>query len=49
MALGGLVGTITYRGPIGEYLGLLELARHLHLGKQTTFGLGRIDFHWQEG
>lgn len=46
MLMGGIVGSVTYRGNIGEYLPLLELARELHLGKQTAFGLGQIDFEW---
>jgi len=44
MLMGGMNGEITYRGNIGEYLPLLELARELHLGKQSSFGLGQIDF-----
>ncbi|NMC72957.1 MAG: CRISPR system precrRNA processing endoribonuclease RAMP protein Cas6 [Geobacteraceae bacterium] len=44
MLMGGLLGTITYEGEIGPFLPLLELSRQLHLGKQTAFGLGKIDF-----
>jgi len=47
MLMGGMNGEITYRGNIGEYLPLLELARELHLGKQSSFGLGRMDFEWR--
>ncbi|MFK5926411.1 MAG: CRISPR system precrRNA processing endoribonuclease RAMP protein Cas6 [Desulfuromusa sp.] len=47
MLMGGMVGSITYQGKIGEYLPLLELCRDLHLGKQTAFGLGKIDSQWQ--
>lgn len=47
MLMGGMNGEILYRGDIGEYLPLLELARELHLGKQTAFGLGRIDFEFR--
>ncbi len=47
MLMGGIRGRICYRGELGEYLPLLELARVIHLGKQTSFGLGKIDFHWQ--
>ncbi|MDO8724304.1 MAG: CRISPR system precrRNA processing endoribonuclease RAMP protein Cas6 [Syntrophales bacterium] len=46
MLMGGMAGSITYRGAIGEYLPLLELARELHIGKQTSFGLGMFDFTW---
>lgn len=47
MLMGGMLGEISYRGELGEYLPLLDLARELHLGKQTAFGLGQIDvrFH----
>ena len=47
MLMGGMIGSITYQGKIGEYLPLLELCRELHLGKQTAFGLGQIDIQWQ--
>ncbi|QLA19328.1 CRISPR system precrRNA processing endoribonuclease RAMP protein Cas6 [Desulfolutivibrio sulfoxidireducens] len=49
MLLGGIVGSITYADVPGEYIPLLSLARQVHLGKQTSFGLGRIDFTWQGG
>jgi hypothetical protein len=48
MLMGGLVGGITYGGTVGEYAPLLELAQYLHLGKQTTFGLGKISYSYQE-
>jgi hypothetical protein len=44
MLMGGLLGSITYEGRIGPFLPLLELSRELHLGKQTSFGLGKINF-----
>lgn len=47
MRLGGVVGSVTYSGSIGTYLPLLELARFLHIGKQTTFGLGLMEYEWQ--
>jgi CRISPR/Cas system endoribonuclease Cas6 (RAMP superfamily) len=46
MLMGGITGTVTYRGEIGPYIPLLKLAKQLHLGKQTAFGLGQIDYHW---
>ncbi|MGQ9689475.1 MAG: CRISPR system precrRNA processing endoribonuclease RAMP protein Cas6 [Desulfobaccales bacterium] len=42
MLMGGLVGSITYQGNLGEYLPLLRFAEKVHLGKATTFGLGKI-------
>lgn len=47
MLFGGLVGEVIYRGRLGEYLPLLLFCREVHLGKQTSFGLGKIDFGWQ--
>jgi hypothetical protein len=47
MLMGGIIGKVTYHGDIATYLPLLEAARHFHLGKQTTFGLGSIDFQWE--
>jgi len=44
MLMGGLLGSIAYEGIIGPFLPLLELSRELHLGKQTAFGLGKVDF-----
>jgi hypothetical protein len=42
MLMGGLMGSITYRGNLGEYAPLLLFAEKVHLGKATTFGLGKI-------
>jgi CRISPR/Cas system endoribonuclease Cas6 (RAMP superfamily) len=41
MRLGGIVGSITYRGDFGKYLPLLRLGEHIHVGKAATFGLGK--------
>jgi hypothetical protein len=46
MLMGGMSGSVSYQGCLGEYLPLLELCREFHLGKQTAFGLGNFDFHW---
>lgn len=42
MLMGGMVGSVTYEGTIGEYLPLIEFCSKVHLGKQTSFGLGKI-------
>ncbi|MBW1700025.1 MAG: CRISPR system precrRNA processing endoribonuclease RAMP protein Cas6 [Deltaproteobacteria bacterium] len=42
MQLGGLLGDVTYQGELGEFLPLLEFCSHVHIGKQTSFGLGKI-------
>jgi hypothetical protein len=41
MALGGLVGTVTYVGPLAPFLPLLRVGQVIHAGKGTSFGLGR--------
>jgi hypothetical protein len=42
MLMGGMAGSVTYEGHINEYLPLMEFCEQVHLGKQTTFGLGKI-------
>lgn len=42
MPVGGLVGDITYEGNLNAFLPLLHAAEKVHIGKQTTFGLGKI-------
>jgi len=44
MLMGGMLGSITYRGRLSEYLPLLEVCRELHIGKQTSFGLGKLSW-----
>ncbi|OPY90902.1 MAG: hypothetical protein A4E72_00420 [Syntrophus sp. PtaU1.Bin208] len=42
MLMGGLIGSIRYSGPLAEFLPLLRFCEKTHLGKQTSFGLGKI-------
>lgn len=42
MFLGGMTGEVVYEGGLTEFIPLLRLCEQIHLGKQTTFGLGRI-------
>jgi hypothetical protein len=42
MLLGGLVGRVSYAGDLTEFVPLLKFAEKVHLGKATTFGLGKI-------
>jgi hypothetical protein len=42
MLLGGMVGEATYEGEVGEFMPLLRLVEIVHLGKATTFGLGKV-------
>lgn len=41
MTFGGWVGEVTYKGDFQKYLPLLKLGEHIHVGKATTFGLGK--------
>ena len=42
MFMGGMLGSVTYGGDLGEYLGLLDFCQKVHVGKNTSFGLGKI-------
>jgi hypothetical protein len=42
MFMGGMVGEVTYADVPSEYLPILSFCQEVHLGKQTTFGLGKI-------
>lgn len=44
MLFGGLTGHCSYRGRLKEFLPLLEMGRILRVGKQTTFGLGQMEY-----
>jgi len=41
MALGGVVGEVTFSGDLEPYLPFLVWGELVHIGKGTTFGLGR--------
>lgn len=43
MLMGGISGSITYAGDLREFLPALRICEEVHLGKQTTFGLGKIE------
>ncbi len=42
MQIGGLAGSVTYTGEFAEFMPLIHCCETLHIGKQTTFGLGKI-------
>jgi CRISPR-associated endoribonuclease Cas6 len=48
MLMGGMVGNITYRGQVAPFIPLLKLSREFHLGKQTSFGLGLVDYSYAQ-
>jgi CRISPR/Cas system endoribonuclease Cas6 (RAMP superfamily) len=41
MKLGGFVGEATFEGELREFIPLLRMGEHLHVGKNTSFGLGK--------
>lgn len=41
MKLGGLVGRLSFKGRLREFMELLKLGELVHTGKGTAFGLGR--------
>lgn len=43
MKLGGLVGDITFEGNIMPFLPFLILGKYIHVGKSSSFGLGRYE------
>lgn len=43
MMMGGVVGTIRLKGDLSIFYPLLQSAAVMHVGKGTTFGLGRIE------
>jgi CRISPR-associated endoribonuclease Cas6 len=43
LKMGGITGEITYRGEIGPFLPMIKAGEILHVGKGTTFGLGKYE------
>lgn len=46
MKLGGLVGELSYDGELGEFLPYLKITEILHVGKGSSFGLGRYTINY---
>lgn len=44
MKMGGFIGEITFEGNIGPFMPLIEAGAVLHVGKGTSFGLGRYEY-----
>ena len=47
MKMGGVVGTVTYGGALGPFIPALQAGEILHVGKGTTFGLGKYELREQ--
>ena len=43
MKMGGLVGSISFEGPLSPFMPLLRAGEILHVGKGTSFGLGKYE------
>jgi len=43
MKMGGFVGEVTYKGNLGQFIPILEAGSILHVGKGTSFGLGKYE------
>ncbi|MFN4227485.1 MAG: CRISPR system precrRNA processing endoribonuclease RAMP protein Cas6 [Candidatus Ratteibacteria bacterium] len=41
MKLGGFTGTITYKGDLKKFLPFIKIGEIIHIGKNTSFGLGK--------
>lgn len=43
MYMGGLLGQVAYHGDLGPFLPFLRMAETVHAGKNTAFGLGKVE------
>ncbi|MEA3468995.1 MAG: CRISPR system precrRNA processing endoribonuclease RAMP protein Cas6 [Thermodesulfobacteriota bacterium] len=43
VSLSGLAGSVSYHGLLTEFVPLLRYAEQVNIGKQTVFGLGKVD------
>jgi len=48
MMIGGVVGKVQYHGELEQFLPFLKYCEAVHLGKQTFFGLGKIQLENKE-
>lgn len=42
--LGGVIGKIIYSGDITPFLSLITIGKHIHIGKNTSYGLGKYNY-----
>ena len=48
MLMGGLTGEVTYEGDLEPYIPLIRFGELVHIGKATTFGLGKFAVKFPE-
>ena len=41
MKFGGFIGSVTYQGRLNPFMPFISLGEIIHIGKNTTFGLGK--------
>lgn len=41
MSMGGFVGKISFEGPVDHFMPLIRAGKIVHVGKGTSFGLGK--------
>jgi CRISPR-associated endoribonuclease Cas6 len=46
MKLGGFIGSVTFRGYFEKFMPFLLLGEYVHLGKGTSFGLGKYEIKY---
>lgn len=49
MKMGGILGSVTFSGALAEFMPYLLLGEHLHVGKGTSFGLGKYEIIGKAG
>jgi len=43
MHFGGFIGEAWYEGPLEQFIDYLLLGSEIHIGKNSTFGLGKYE------
>jgi CRISPR/Cas system endoribonuclease Cas6 (RAMP superfamily) len=43
MMMGGFLGSISFTGDFKEFLPFIILGQYIHVGKGTSFGLGKYE------
>ena len=43
MKMGGFIGNISFEGDLGEFMPFIKTGEIIHVGKGTSFGLGKYE------